>query len=465
MPKWLSPAKDYVSYTALNGMCHVLELTITLKDNEAERTRNALKVKAIVYNTIADSARPPFYKCPEPALRCEWEDFSTLGVCSRLRNVTDLVEQSCKSTRIKGFFDGDFEKKGTCKFSVRGQEYKANLGPDQTKHTMSQDLSYSTQYVRNKVVRRDGAVLVNKESYSRSSIGSVGTIRVKDFLRDFNGSSYTAFESYISDFYWCHKEYHNIVASTEGYRVGSTTTIPWGSKDWNDVQGIQETIGDDHYKSGDGPVGYYYNAGGNKMYNISLRAKTAISLTLPHSLIGTPLYFQDGTIDPIAQEELGLGFPTHTPGDFVDSTEDQLARFSLSNDVASFNRDLADAMTAFLLDPDGDNINATMVPGFMTYSDAFFEIQWPWLSVIVLETLLGFTLLVATIFLTRTQPLLKNSVIAMLVYTLSGWKDEELCVTGLETQEKWDEHAKGMVVQFGENEQGRLRFNRVWKND
>ncbi|KAI0147967.1 hypothetical protein F4776DRAFT_291793 [Hypoxylon sp. NC0597] len=40
----------------------------------------------------------PYFTCPEPAVRCEWGSFTTLGVCSTFANVTDVAAPDCSLT-------------------------------------------------------------------------------------------------------------------------------------------------------------------------------------------------------------------------------------------------------------------------------------------------------------------------------------------------------------------------------
>jgi hypothetical protein len=51
-------------------------------------------------------------------------------------------------------------------------------------------------------------------------------------------------------------------------------------------------------------------------------------------------------------------------------------------------------------------------------------------------TLFSTVLLVVTIIVTDKQPLFKHSSMALLVNRLQGWSDEELDVSGTQTQEK-----------------------------
>ncbi|KAI3325276.1 hypothetical protein HD806DRAFT_492495 [Xylariaceae sp. AK1471] len=409
----------------------------------AERTKQALKLEALVYSTMVGSAPQPFYNCPEPALRCTWDDFSTLGICANFRNITDAVTQSCPI--ISADYRESVGYEAICNFSCHGisihySDRIKTISPVSLKFILDDD---SASF-------GGGSVFNSSRISTTASLGSLWMVRVGDFDQSFNGTLYTAFESSIVDFYYCSREFYGVTASTEGFRVASTNTTPWsyadGSREYADIEG---------YTNYDTIVPYMYNTNGETRYNISVATGIAISEVLD-SLVGSPVYWRSG----VGVEE----YPEYygkIPEAGDSPTKVKVGKFLYANDVEAFSHNLADALSAFMTTPNGDNINATTVFGYMVFTETHFEVQWLWLSVLIFESLLATVLLVVTILLSRGQPLIKNSVIALLVYTLSGWRDEELRVSNPETPEKWEELAEGMVAQFSKDGRGKHRFNRV----
>ncbi|KAI3316630.1 hypothetical protein HD806DRAFT_552157 [Xylariaceae sp. AK1471] len=411
--------------------------------SEADRSREAFRLKTTIFNAMAHNASQPFYTCPEPALRCTWDDFSTLGICAKLRNVTDSVKQTC--TFVDVGRNTNVWRNGTCNFwydsltSVTWNEYLPVDPISLTYLITVPDLNVRSG--------GQGGVFHNILVNSTSSVGSMWMVRIKNFTDSFDGRSYTKFESYVSDFYWCHRALHDVTASSHGLMVRSIASTPWA--DMDGTLSYKNMFYEEVGWTKESSIPYNNPLMGEVTYHISAAAFNAIS-QIPLSLIGTKLFWDlYGRVTEIRERY----------GSF--NTEVQVARFLLTNDVEAFTQTLADALTAYVVEPNSDNINATTITGYMVYNETYFQVQWPWISVLIFELFLGITFLATTIFLSRGQPLLKSSAIALLIHTLSGWSHADLRVPTQESPEKWEEIAEGMVAQLSKDENGLLRFKRI----
>jgi hypothetical protein len=130
-----------------------------------------------------------------------------------------------------------------------------------------------------------------------------------------------------------------------------------------------------------------------------------------------------------------------------------LGVFMYVADLGNLTLDLAEAVTAQIRTNTGDNPGATLLAGDSyggrylwrrsLHPSAMAVVDFP-----LAETLLTVVLLVISIILKRRQPLLKTSVIAFLVHSLDGWKDENLDIKDPETGEELERLADGMVARL-----------------
>ncbi|TGJ85961.1 hypothetical protein E0Z10_g2825 [Xylaria hypoxylon] len=434
--------------------------------NIQERVKMDAKLQALPYNSI-DKSPQPFYRCPEPALHCEWDNFSTLGVCGKFRNVTDSVRQNCTTAIFSD--DGDFVRytdgeepndsyyQGICDFWLDSPS-NGTIDDIGDNHPIDPITLEFWNTPPDKEVRF-GDVFYNVAVNTSSTLRSIWMVKVDNFTQSFNGTMYTTFESFISDFYWCHQELEGVTASDSGLKIRSKSTRPWASAEGdrfhNGVPNPDEVAA---HSGGNESIGYnsetilpyVYNVQGEPTYRIT-KSIYGLMQTVVDSILGPKQYWDPHSGGTYGHYDSPNGAHTVSSGTF--------SSLLLYDDVEAYTNRLADAITAFVLVPKGDNINATMIPGYMIYNEPYFTVRWPWLFVLILEFFLAISLLAVTIFMTRGQPLLKNSIIALLACTLSGWKGEELKIASQETPEQWEEIAKRMVVQFSKDKEGLLRFN------
>lgn len=64
-----------------------------------------LHLQASIINNVAETIFQLHVECPTTATRCYWHDFTTLGICSDYRNVTDTVQSNCTGEASSGYFN------------------------------------------------------------------------------------------------------------------------------------------------------------------------------------------------------------------------------------------------------------------------------------------------------------------------------------------------------------------------
>lgn len=122
--------------------------------------------------------------------------------------------------------------------------------------------------------------------------------------------------------------------------------------------------------------------------------------------------------------------------------------------------DIANALTTQLRESNGDNYNASTIKGKAFFEEPYMHVRWWWITLPLAEVLLTVILLAVSINITRRQPLLRQSAMALLASGLEGWSQDELNILGAQSREKLDELAEKLVARLEIDDLGRLRFQR-----
>jgi hypothetical protein len=156
-------------------------------------------------------------------------------------------------------------------------------------------------------------------------------------------------------------------------------------------------------------------------------------------------------------------FNTSVPYEITyDEEEAHFGQYLYSANISLLTQNIADTFSGLLRNLElGDNDDATTLKGKAHYNVIFVQVRWPWLILPLAETLLTVLLLTFSIALTRQQPLLKSSSIALLMHPLDGWSEEELELRSSGPAEQLEHMAKDMTVSFEDNGRDRPKFVRV----
>ncbi|OTB09149.1 hypothetical protein M426DRAFT_260422 [Hypoxylon sp. CI-4A] len=402
----------------------------------------------------------PRRKRVEPASRCTWDDMSTLGICGRFRDITASVTQNCTIDNKNSIhnnnipfhddtqFLGGYTKNGTCDFWY---PKSASISSGDTLHPYPPiSLNYSDRFDETldpfyvTIRTTTAGVLGISRADTSATIGTIWMVKIEDAVSDFDGTKFNPFQSYAIDFYWCNRTLHGVIASSQGISYDSISTEPWIIDVNNEGESVL-TYDETHH------ILLFCGQGDGPKYNISKNAFTGMA-SMPDSLVIEPLtYTKYNSSNPATL--IKESPPASDPSTHV-------SEFMRTNDMEKLTANLADAFTAYILEPGGDNINAAKVTGYMFTKETVMNVQWAWLTLLVFETLFICVLLIITIFLTGRQPLLKNSAVALLFHGLLGWDTKELNIPLPETLESLDELAQRMTVRLEEDQSGSLKFIR-----
>ena len=108
----------------------------------------------------------------------------------------------------------------------------------------------------------------------------------------------------------------------------------------------------------------------------------------------------------------------------------------------------------------GDNNNATIVNGAAVFNEVYIRVRWAWLILPVSEMLLAAVLLVAVIVVTRGGPMVKESVVACVMYGMDDPEREAVRSRRPVTRGEMDEAAKRLDVRLLKTGDGQMRFVR-----
>jgi hypothetical protein len=240
-------------------------------------------------------------------------------------------------------------------------------------------------------------------------------------------------EVYSMSWNWCKRTFHNLTASPSGLRhaehgVGVTTTDLVLFAENSLFAGLLPTYA------------YYTTPGSQKgpEFNISIAVDSGL---FPYVTKLFTRGLQSATDQPTVEDSLNL------------------AEYMYLTDLANLTANVADTLTAQLRSMGMDNTEAGTAVGRVRYRVTYYHVRWPWILVVLVEVIATAVLLMVSIFMTRRQPLLKASSVALLAFGLHGWSDEE--IQGVVAAADLDETARGMRAKFGRDEEGYLKFLRV----
>lgn len=274
-----------------------------------------------------------------------------------------------------------------------------------------------------------------QESQSLDSI--VGTfMAVKASNHGYpNGSEPPPVEVYSATFSWCTQTFHNTTGSQSDVKANSMSSEGLTSIDALRVRDPNNMLGAKYYY-------YLANSTGHE-FNISEMAV----LTLPKYLT---TFLTTKVTHNIYRPDAGPGSQLLEIG------------FALQNsDLEAVIMGIADTLTNQIRTKDhGDNYNASTITGAAFFNETYIHVRWGWMALPLTEVLLTALLLVVTIIITREQPLLRQSVIALLTNKLEGWSEDELHVPKPQTQEKLDDLAEKMLAKLEADDVGHLKFLR-----
>ncbi|KUI72490.1 hypothetical protein VM1G_07622 [Cytospora mali] len=390
-------------------------------DYATQFNNDLFKLESSIIDGISGSIFQPMYSCPGD--RCQWDTFTTLGVCSEHQNVTDRVKVKCT-----GRTDDVLNCTYTFPSDPPVQPYAAEpfimqFAQQEGPASHSTTLFQSTGYIGIENISDGtlgyGAVLYTSKVTDRE-VGDLKTPPAADL-------SYTAW-------YWCAQTVHNLTANRHAIAAAPTAyeRLSYNGTS-QDITGSLESL-----------ITYIAPSTG-ALYNVDLNADGSlfdyISGLLTRKIVD-------------AHPHAGTTF---------DSDSLDLSMFLYTSDIGNVADDLASTLTNQLrsVNP-GDNTNATIFSGDVYDEETYISVNWYWLMLPMAETLLVVVLLGVSMVLTAGEPLLKTSLIALLVHGLDGWTKEDVAIEGREDEHKLEHLAEHMNARLRDDGDGGFRFVRVW---
>ncbi|XXG94969.1 hypothetical protein Hte_001228 [Hypoxylon texense] len=377
-----------------------------------------LALQASIINGATGSVFKPYLECPEPATRCQWDTFTTLGVCADFSNVTNVAIPNCINSTwginctysfpgITNFDPGDMVLAWTA-------EGSGGVGPE--------TMLFQSQF---------------QESQGGSALGAFMAVKASKNGYP-NGTKSPPVQVYFSTFSWCSQTFYNITGSQTGVKAGSVSTEDFQTVTAYSIEEPNNAMGTDYYSYVANSTGHAFNVSQMAVFSLPQYLHTFLSATVRHNI-----YRPDNTVNKPENQLLETGFALQ------------------NSDLKSVITDIADTLTNQIRTKDhGDNYNASIITGAAFFNETYIHVRWGWMALPLAEVLLTALLLVLSIMITRGQPLLRQSVIALLTNRLEGWSEDELHVPEPQTQEKLDDLAEKMLAKLEADDVGHFKFLR-----
>ncbi|KAK8090498.1 hypothetical protein PG994_000003 [Apiospora phragmitis] len=364
---------------------------------------DTLLLQSGLLNAIFGSISEPSYSCPPPATSCSWPEFSTLGVCRSFRNLTDIAKPGCNYTSSDN--DPPFRNL-TCTYDYTGRN-RSEFLVDMEWHLTARP-------------GRDGKMQATPVDYT--------------WYR-----SPPPTEMLQSNWYLCEQTHRGAGIDSGKLSPGSVVselltplrnrTVPADTREGG-------TLYDENF------ITYHANSSGHEYITGSYQFSRLYEFLKP------ALDNRFGLFDNASHVESGGSLGELLP----------LGYYMNLTDHAAMTGHIADGISAQMRSKSpGDNNNLTMLDGSAFRAETYIHVRWPWFILALVEVVAATLLVASTIFITRGQPLLKSSVMALLLHGLDGW-EEEGKAGSLETEKDLEERSRAMTGRLCEDDNGWLRF-------
>lgn len=418
------------------------ELTDVYIDSEWAINADMPRIQAAIINGLMGTQTHPYFACPSDSI-CRWDDFSSLGVCSTLRNVTEDTTPDCKETLYRGpapslVWTGevpDWFKVYNCTYNMSGR-----LDPRPPSLRLHNALNEPSPLLYT--------------DFSRNRTSAIGQLVVLKFNHHDLSRPLKSYNAFVADFHWSLRTFKNTTSTYGEIKTNETEPVILtreksiyqnimyaenGSAHWiNGTQTMQknwQTV-PDIYRTPDNKTRFEINA---RWLGFYLRDLLSLQLYEAGSNSSMLLSGQNDT-QRFRTSNIFLNMLFHEQDDLKVIT-DRLSQ-TLTNQIRSNHT--------------GDNMNATVKSGRVFKEEPFIIVRWPWLILPLVETVLTAVLLVVSILITRRDPLLKSSTTALMVYPLEGWETAETTVRDPQNNEKMAKFAEGLSGKL-------IREDGVWK--
>lgn len=366
------------------------------------------KLQSSVIDGLAGSVFVPNFDCPGNT--CTWPDFTSLGVCGNYYNLTGSIEANCTGDRVEL----------NCTYEVPHKFTEPN-------HNSTVTVLFSDQ---TNAMDPPTTIFQSTWVMEANSLVGIFAVKVPNPKEKPTYKPPATVEVSFIDWTWCAKTYKNATASPAGITGGTIVS--------EDLFQSGSLINE----KGDSGSGYdvYTTQSGRDFYvdkNTQLQLFGWLGSFLERSIID--YYPRVGT--QRESDTFNLGF------------------FLYASDLNVVTQNLADTLTNQIRSTSpGDNLNSTKLAGNAYITETYIRIRWQWIVVPLAEAVLTCVLLIISIFTTRSEPLLKSSVLAFLFHPLEGLRAEDLNMNEINTPSKLEEVSETMMAKLETGKDGRVRF-------
>lgn len=437
--------------------------------------------QAQLLDSIIGTKFEPQFDCPSPATKCSWDTFTSLAVCGTFSNMTDTATRNC--TSLESLSTQNIQKSlptyhvekflnRTCSFTAPGMDPKPLV---MSWHTTRVNISgegtgiWNCGYYDIFDTKVEGAA----PGWQNHDLGLYAKFLIVRTLD--NGALYdiTDARDYTSAMWhltpptellqaswsFCEHVYSNVSVDLGLLHVGGVTTNTLN------LVGSPELNLRDDYVLHSNATGINYTVGSQKgewsAMSLSELFSTHLGgIPLPSHETRPTYNRSDSSNIHCSSGEDRIDFTNGTyfaPSEVMKS----LTHYLRSADVRALTDDIAEALTARIRNSNmRGNTNLTMLAGDAFIDEAFITVQWPWMILPVMETVLAAAALAVTIVLTRQQALLKGSMLSLLMQRMDGWSSEDMNVRRLDSKERLRHRVKEMVARLDEGQDGELIFKR-----
>ncbi|TGJ82311.1 hypothetical protein E0Z10_g6455 [Xylaria hypoxylon] len=368
---------------------------------------NLLRLQTMVSSGAVGSIQGPTFSCPEPAVKCTWDEFDTIAACASYTNTTNTVEEDCQTTRH------DTYDNTTCTFTFPEGKPADLIVLRYANNTQLQWLGTSQSCAL------EGAYLG-----CGISPNFLNGVRVTDWgqVDDYEMFSYEAFTITLN---WCIRTYHSVTASPAGIQTLNYTSSPlvYSNRSIAFPDTDPSNIIAAYHE-------FYSNASA-QYFNMTFRSLFLLSY-----------------VNGLFVRELN-NHDAQNPG-----LNSGLSEFLYYTDLSNLTANLEETLTNQIRNSSpGDNLDGEMWPGQAFYQETYWHVHWPWVVLPIAEAVITIILLGVTIIFSRKQPLFKSSPLALLFHPLEGYKEKrfvhEMQGNGVS---KLQDLAKDIRVEFKEDE-------------
>ncbi|KAK7915086.1 hypothetical protein PG985_012789 [Apiospora marii] len=332
-------------------------------------------------DAVINGATAPQFSCASPASRCTWPSFTTLGVCSSYRNITDSVTQECDMKENSSVWPNCSYHNIPAVRPNAGYPMKMFFGGG-TSQKGDQGLSTSCTsaggIVTCTIIRARSVLdVISKEKFVDVTLPAPLPVEVLEVR-----------------WFWCSQTYTNLSVGGGVHDKTEGDLRTEELKRYTEPTTLQLATSDNHTR-----------------YEIQSSAEDGLGSQM---FMFDSLEFFSINKDPPKPKVRGVDLAYH---------------LLAADDIRELARRVADSFTTRIRNVEGptsDNLNATWVEGDAFMMEQYFDVRWPWLILPLFETVLAGVLLATTIYLTRGEPLLKTSVLAFLLHPLAGWTEDEM---------------------------------------